>query len=341
MLLREEIMFTTLRRLVSLAAGAAIAGSLATSAVAGNVTINLGYAAAETSAYAILANKFEELAEKYSDGTIDVKVRCCAQLVTEDEAFKAMQLGTVDMFIITGNNISPHFPLMDAFVLPYVFQSKEHTYKVLEGPIGKDFAAKLHNATKVHLLAYGFVGDRDFYNSRGPITKVEDMKGLKVRVPKNQVMIETFKAFGAAPIPLPWADTPTALQTGAVDGADNGTSFIKSQKFYEIMDHLSILEHFSYFSPLLASNRLMGKLDDKQKAAVIKAGAEAGVHHKEVMSAQIADIRKFLVEKGGMKRTEVDKSGFIAAALKVQDKFAAEKGDDFKALLKAIRDAAN
>lgn len=310
-------------------------------AAADNVTINLGYAAAETSAYAILAEKFEELAEQYSDGSIDVKVRCCAQLVTEDEAFKAMQLGTVDMYIITGNNISPHFPLMDAFVLPYIFQSKDHTYKVLEGDIGRDFAAKLHAATKVHLLAYGFVGDRDFYNSRGPIKTMADMKGLKVRVPKNEVMIETFKAFGAAPIPLPWADTPTALQTGAVDGADNGTSFIKSQKFYEIMKHLAVLEHFSYFSPLLASDRLMGKLDDAQRAAVTKAAAEAGIHHKDTMSAQIAEIRAFLTNEGGMVGTEVDKSDFIAAALEVQDKFAAEKGDEFKALLQQIRAAAN
>lgn len=308
---------------------------------ADKVTVNLGYAAAETSTYAILADKFAELAEKYSDGSIEVKVRCCAQLVTEDEAFKAMQLGTVDMYIITGNNVSPHFPLMDAFVLPYIFQSKEHTYRVLEGPVGRKFSEDLKAATKVELLTYGFVGDRDFYNSRNPITSIDDMNGLKVRVPKNAVMIDTFEAFGAAPIPLAWADTPTALQTGTVDGGDNGTSFIKSQKFYEIMPHLAVLEHFSYFSPLFASERVMGKLDDSQKSAVMKAAAEAGIYHKETMSAQIADIRKFLTTEGGMKLSNPDKSGFIAAALKVQDKYAAEKGDDFKALVKAVRDAAN
>jgi tripartite ATP-independent transporter DctP family solute receptor len=308
---------------------------------ADNVTINLGYAAAEDSTYSILANKFEELAEQYSDGTIDVKVRCCAQLLTEDEAFKAMQLGTVDMHIITGNNVSPHFPLMDAFVLPYIFQSKEHTYNVLEGEIGRDFADKLYQATKVHLLTYGFVGDRDFYNSRNPITSIEDIKGIKVRVPKNKVMIDTFEAFGAAPIPLAWADTPTALQTGTVEGADNGTSFIKSQKFYEIMPYLTVLEHFSYFSPLFASERIMGKLNDSQKAAVIKAAVEAGRHHKDTMTAQIADIRNFLTKEGGMELVEVDKSGFIEAALVLQDKYAEENDDDFKALVKAIRNAAN
>ncbi len=85
----------------------------------------------------------------------------------------------------------------------------------------------------------------------------------------------------------------------------------------------------------------MGKLDDSQKSAVMKAAAEAGVYHKEIMSAQIEDIRTFLTTEGGMKLSNPDKAGFIAAAMKVQDKYAAEKSGDFKALLKAIRDEAN
>ena len=166
------------------------------SATAGNITINLGHGNTEGSAYDPLAKKFAELAEKYSNGSIKVKVRCCAQLVKEDEAFKAMQLGTVDMAIITGNNLSPHFGLTDAFVLPYIFKNKEHAYKVLEGPVGDSYKQKLLDATGVTILAFGFVGDRDFYNSRQPIKSMADMKGLKVRVPKNQVMIDTFKEFG-------------------------------------------------------------------------------------------------------------------------------------------------
>ena len=309
-------------------------------ALAGDVVINLGYAAAEGSSYAVLADKFEELAEEYSGGSIDVKVRCCGQLMGEDEAFKAMQLGTVDMHVITGNNISPHFPLMDAFVLPYIFEDKAHAYRVLEGEVGQNFAGQLHEATGVHLLTFGFVGDRDFYNSRNPITKMEDMAGLKVRVPKNQVMIDTFSEFGAAPIPLPWADTPTALQTGTVEGADNGTSFIKSQKFYEIMPHFTVLEHFTYFSPLFASSRIMDKLDDSQREAVMRAAHEAGIYQKEEMTKQVDGIRAFLTGEGGMKTAEFDRSDFIAAGQRVQDKYSADKGDDFKALVAEIRAAA-
>ena len=325
----------------SIAASLTVLAFTAQAAVAENIVINLGYAAAEGGSYSVLADKFEELAEEYSGGTIDVKVRCCGQLLGEDEAFKAMQLGTVDMHIITGNNISPHFPLMDAFVLPYIFEDKEHADRVLEGEVGAGFSEALREATGVHLLAYGFVGDRDFYNSRNPITKVEDMAGLKVRVPRNQVMIDTFNEFGAAPIPLPWADTPTALQTGTVEGADNGTSFIKSQKFYEIMPYFTVLEHFTYFSPLFASPRIMSRLDDDQREAVLRAAREAGIHHKDEMTRQIDDIRAFLTGEGGMKTADFDRSGFIAAGQRVQDKYAAEKGEDFVALVAAIRAAAN
>ena len=310
-------------------------------ALADKVTINLGYAAAETSAYGILSSKFAELAEQYSGGSIDVKERCCAQLMGEDEAFKAMQLGTVDMFIITGNNISPHFPLMDAFVLPYIFQNKDHAYRVLEGEVGADFANQLQAATGVHLLTFGFVGDRDFYNSRNPITSIKDMAGLKVRVPKNQVMIDTFTEFGAAPIPLPWADTPTALQTGTVQGADNGTSFIKSQKFYEIMPYFTVLEHFSYFAPLFASSRIMSKLDADQRDAVMRAARDAGAYHKQEMGSQIAGIREFLTTEGGMKTVDFERAGFIAAGQRVQDRYASEKGESFTAFVNAIRAAAN
>lgn len=308
---------------------------------ADDVTINLGYAASETSSHAVLANKFEELAEEYSGGSIDVKVRCCGQLMGEDEAFKAMQLGTVDMHIITGNNVSPHFPMMDAFVLPYIFDDKAHAYTVLEGEVGQSIADMLQSDTGVHLLTYGFVGDRDFYNSRNPITSMADMEGLKVRVPKNQVMIDTFAEFGAAPIPLPWADTPTALQTGTVEGADNGTSFIKSQKFYEIMSYFTALEHFVYFSPLFASDRVMGKLDDAQKDAVMRAARDAGIYQKEEMNRQVQEIRDFLIGEGGMETAEFDRSDFIAAGQRVQDRFAADKGDEFTALIDAIRAASN
>lgn len=100
----------------------ALAASLmtATSAMAENIVINVSYAGSTDSTYGIFTSLFKKYAEASVDG-VTIKPRCCASLITEDEAFKALQLGTVDMAIITGNNVSPHYPLWDAFVLPYIF----------------------------------------------------------------------------------------------------------------------------------------------------------------------------------------------------------------------------
>ena len=106
------------------------------------------------------------------------------------------------------------------------------------------------------------------------------------------------------------------------------------------MPYFTALEHFNYFSPLFASDRIMSKLDDDQRAAVMRAAAEAGAYQKEVVSAQVEDIRTFLTTEGGMETAEVDKADFIAAGLSVQDSYAEEGSEEFNALLTAIRAAA-
>ena len=313
----------------------------ASAASADNVTVNLGFAAPEDSAYGVLANKFEELAEEYSGGTIDVRVRCCTQLATEDEAFKAMQLGTVDMYIMTHNNISPHFAPMEAFVLPYIFQSTEHAYEVLNGDVGADIANQIKEITSLDLLTYGYVEYRDFYNTERPINSIEDIQGIRVRVPQNNVMIKTHEAFGSVPLPIAWSETLAALQTGAVSAGDSGASFVRSQKFYEIADNLAVLEHFAFFTPMLASSRVMGRLDEDQQDAVRRAAVDAGQYQREEMARQLEVARQFLSAEGGMTITFPDKAGFIAAGIEVQDAFMEDGANDAtRALILDIRAAA-
>ena len=150
----------------------------ATTALAADVTMNVGFGAPEESLYGRFGVIFERLAEEYTGGSVDVKLRCCNQIATEDEAFKAMQLGTVDGFFITANNVSPHWPLMDVTVLPYIFQDANHLARVLDGPVGQMMKDKLQADTSVHLLAFGPALYRDFYNSVRPVNTMADMAGL-------------------------------------------------------------------------------------------------------------------------------------------------------------------
>ncbi len=308
--------------------------------LAADITMNVGFGAPEESIYGRFGKIFEAKAEEYTDGTVDVKLRCCNQISSEDEAFKAMQLGTVDGFFISANNISPHWPLMDVTVLPYIFQNKEHLARVLAGDIGQEMKDMLQADTSVHMLAFGPALYRDFYNSVRPVNTMADMEGLKVRVPKNEVMIATFEAFGANPVPLAWSETPTALQTGTVDGADNGTSFIKDMKFFEFQPHLVILEHFVAFAPLFASDSFMKKLSVEQREQIIRAANDAGEEFAEEVANETQEIRDWLVAEGGMAMTTPDKADFVEAAKAVQKEFAESRGEDFVRIVTAIQAAA-
>jgi TRAP-type C4-dicarboxylate transport system substrate-binding protein len=168
-----------------------------------------------------------------------------------------------------------------------------------------------------------------------------DMAGLKVRLPKNEVMIATFEAFGANPVPLAWSETPTALQTGTVDGADNGTSFIKDMKFYEFEPHLVILEHFVAFAPLFASDAFMKKLSDEQREQILRAAADASAEFSVQIATATEEVRTWLSTEGGMARTDPDRADFITAAKGVQQKFAAERGQEFIDLVNMIQAAAD
>ncbi len=314
--------------------------AVASPALADDVTINVGWETPADSKLGILAVKFKELAEEYSNGSVKVNLRCCGQIGSEETAFSAMQLGTVDAFLISSNNVSPNYPLMNVFVLPYIFQSPEHMATVLEGDIGREFADRLHAETGVHLLAYGGVFFREMFTIDRPVESIEDVDGLKYRVPQNRVMIETADAFGAQPVALAWSEVPTALQTGAIDGSDNGLATIRDMKFYEFARHLVRLDHIAAFVPLFMSNRVMEKFDDEQREAVHRAAAEASVHQADIIRREEEEIRQWLKDKGGMKLYSPDTTPFIERAMAVQDRFAKEAGKDFQVLVEEIRAAA-
>jgi len=309
-------------------------------AFAADVTMNVGFGAPEDSIYGRFGKIFERLTEEYTGGSVDVKLRCCNQVATEDEGFKAMQLGTVDGFFITANNVSPHWPMMDVTVLPFIFQNTAHLERVVDGEVGAFMKERLQADTSVHLLSFGPAMYRDFYNSKRPINTMADMAGLKIRTPKNEVMLATFEAFGANPVPLAWSETPTALQTGTVDGGDNGTSFIRDMKFYEFEPHLVILEHFVAMAPLFASDHFMKRLSDEQREQVQRAATDAGAEFRQQVLNETEEVRNWLSTEGGMAMTRPDKTDFIAAAKKVQDDFAAKRDEQFVELVKMIQGAA-
>jgi len=302
-------------------------------------TMRLAWAGSEDAPYAVAANTFKDLVEARSGGEIEVQLFCCFKMGGEQEMFKKLQLGTLDGAIIAQNNAGPFFPLIDLFVLPYIFQSYEHAEKVVDGEIGARIAEEMLEQTGVHLISIADISFRNIYNSKRPINSIDEVAGLRYRVPKNQVMIDTYKAFGAEPTPIAWSETFTATQTGIVDGGDSGVYWMKAAKFFEITKHYAVTEHFALTSPFLVSDKFMQKLTPELQDVVREAGHEASLAGRQNVRDSEAALAAELKELGVMF-TSPDKAPFIAAAQTVQDAFVAERGAPYGDYLEAIKAAA-
>ena len=209
-----------MRRKIRTVALCALAGVVVAAAsvlpVSAKTIMNIGYATSDQHAYGTFMNTFAERLTTLSGGEITVKVHCCFKMGGEQDMFKKLQLGTLDGTMIAQNNSGPFYPKIDLLVLPYMFQNYEHALRVIDGPVGQQIWGDMPKDAKVHMVKIPLVSFRHIYNTRKPINSIEDFKPLKYRVPKNVVMVDTYKAFGSDPVPIAWSETLTAVQTTAV-----------------------------------------------------------------------------------------------------------------------------
>lgn len=303
-------------------------------------TMKLGFALAKDSTYDTFAEVFAKDIEERSGGEIKVKNFCCFKMGSEQEMFKKLQLGTLDATIIAQNNAGPFYPKIDLLVLPYMLQNYEHAIEVVDGPVGQAIWEDMPEEAGVHLVKITLVSFRHIYNTKNAIDSIDDFKPLKYRVPKNVVMVDTYKAFGSDPVPLAWSETLTAVQTGTVDGGDLPIDVMYSQKFHEVAKHVALTGHFALAPPFFVSDKFMSKLSDDEKAQVYaSADVAAEAARKQTLDNE-ASIIEDLQENHGVTFTEPSKDPFIAASAGVHEAFAKERGGDYTQLIESINAAA-
>ncbi len=287
--------------------------------------------------FAVAGNDFKKRVEEYTHGQIQVQTYCCFKMGGEEEMVKKLQLGTLDATIVAQNNVGPFFRLYDVFTLPYILRDYAHATKVLEGPVGRELSEKSAKAAGFHIFSSTSIAFRNIYNTKRPIEKMADLKGLRFRVPPNPVAIATYKAFGVDPTPLPWSETLTATQTGIVDGGDLEPTGFLLNGFAEVAKYMAETEHFALVAPLLISDRFMKKLSAEQQAAVRRAAVESAKVGQEAELKLEKSIHGRL-EAMGVKFSQPDKVPFIKAAAGVVDEIAKQRGPEFAELVKQIRE---
>ncbi|TDP74518.1 TRAP transporter substrate-binding protein [Roseateles toxinivorans] len=306
------------RSLLALAAGSLLSPLVAQAQA---VKLTLGHGAAPGNPRHEAAVKFAEVVKAKSGGRIEVQVAPSAQLGDDAAMVTAMRTGALDMSANSQGAVANAVPEYAAFGMPFLFSSAAQAFKVLDGPLGKELSDKSAEKGLV-VLGYWDNGIRHMTNSKRPITKVEDMKGLKMRTPPDTVLVDIMQSLGAEAQQIKFAELYVALQQGVVDGQENPLVNIHASKLYEVQKHLALTSHMFQMTPFLMGKRSWDRLSEADRKAVTEAAAEATALQRKL--SQESD-EKLLVElkAKGVQVTTVDKAAFEKATAPVDAKWLA------------------
>ncbi|WP_140634176.1 TRAP transporter substrate-binding protein [Methylibium rhizosphaerae] len=302
---------------LALAAGALL--PLAVQAQA--VKLTLGHGAAPGNPRHEAALKFAEVAKARSGGRIQVQVAPSAQLGDDAAMLTALRTGALDLSANSQGAVSAAVPEYAAYGMPFLFANSAQAFRLLDGPLGKELADKSADKGLV-VLGYWDNGIRHMTNSKRPITKVEDMKGLKMRTPPDAVLVDIMQALGAEAQQIKFAELYVALQQGVVDGQENPLMNIHASKLYEVQKHLALTSHMFQMTPFLMSKRSWDRLSDADRKAVTEAAAEATTLQRR-LSQESDDKTLADLKAKGVQVTTVDKAAFEKATAPVTEKWLA------------------
>jgi tripartite ATP-independent transporter DctP family solute receptor len=310
---RLAVLSICLLFILSMAAGTAIAAEF---------TIKYAVSAPDTSFHAEFARKFKAEAEKNSNGRIKVNVYGGGQLGSEQDNVQGCSTNMIQMSTVAVNNLAPFAPAIGVLTLPYILPDIESAYKLLANPymdtLNKDIVAK----SNVRVLSWLIGGYRVLTNSKKPVKVPADMDGLKVRVPKNEIMLQTYKAWGVNPVPMAWSEVFNALQQRVIDAQDNPHIVNTASKFYEVQKYITDIHYMLWTGPCMMSESFYQKLPDDLKKVVKDAAMAASKHEWKWVADMEAKALKECTDKGmTFIKPEKEKEEWMAKARSVWPNF--------------------
>ena len=210
--------------------------------------------------------------EKQTHGEVKFQIFSDSVLGTEKEAMDQMKMGILDIVRASPITLESYDKTYGLLTLPYLFNDRKNMYSAM-----KAIKDELYLETKdkgFRAIAWNEAGSRSFYNSKRPIYKPEDLKGLKIRVPNSRSFIETVELLGATATPLPFGEIYTGLQQGIVDGAEGVHTLLTEAKHGEVAKYFSFDNHFMVPDMVVISNRSWGKLTSEQQEIITKLSAK-------------------------------------------------------------------
>lgn len=308
------------------AAGAAILLAMLQPAAAQTTRLRLAHSGAEAETQHAAALEFARQVKERTKGQLEVQVFPASVLGNDNTAIAGVRGGTIDLCTSGTPYYTGMVGRMNVLDLPYIFNSAEHAYKVLDGAIGRGLLDELEGHG-LKGLAYWEVGFRSLTNSRRPVRTPEDIKGLKIRTTPNPAHLKAFQLFGATPTPMPIAEVFGALENKAVDGQENPVGIVRGAKLYEVQKYMAMTRHAYTAMPLVMNKAKFTALPAAQQQALVEAALAAGRYQRELIRKNEAADIAFLRANGMQIDENVDPAPFRKlVAEPVRQMFAEKHG---------------
>lgn len=271
------------------------------------------------------AHYFADKVGELTGGKVIVEIYPSGQLGDDARCYRSMEMGALDLY--RGNSMSLvecGNPMMSALALPYIFQDRKHFWNVCKSELGREILDNVQDCTGMIGLAYLDEGARNFFTTEKPIRRLEDMRGLKIRVQDTSMMEDMVQALGAEPVPIAYAELYTALESGTVDGAENPPVSYYYNKFYKFAPYYVKDGHTYSPGVILVSEITWKNLKKEYQAALVEAAKETQEYNRKTIEA--ADQRAYaaLEEEGVAVIEPEDPKAWSEAMEPVYQKYGAE-----------------
>jgi len=270
------------------------------------------------------AEEFAKRAEEYSGGSLQFTISGNGSLYGGDTAagIKQLSAGSLQMLILATSVYASFEPGYNMISVPYMFDDQQQLLDYLNSDVGSELMNRMTemNITTIGSWTRSF---RKITNSKRPVNRPEDLKGMVLRVPNNALYVEFFSACGAVTTPMNFSEVYNALQLNTLDGQENPVDVPYSNKFYEVQKYISGTNHMADAWLVGINSGLFNGLSDKQKEAIQKAGEEVQQWNVEFMKEKDATALQTLLDNG-MEYNDITEEGrreFVELSKSCYDKF--------------------
>ena len=254
-----------------------------------------------------------------SNGKMKIQIYPSEQLGTERQCLELLQIGSLDMTKVSTGSLENFSPNIKVFGLPFLFRDRQHSYSVLDGPIGRDL---LSGTEKYWLkgLAYYDAGARSFYTKEKKINSPEDLDGLKIRVMESKTAFDMVKALGGSPTPISFGELYTSLQQGVVDGAENNPPSFYLSRHYEVCKYYTLDEHTILPDVLLMSTHIWDSFSDQERGWLSQAVKKSVIEQRKLW-AESEKQSLDAVKEAGVEIIIPDKTLFSKKSKKILESY--------------------